>query len=89
MASAAAKAGSLSFVSYLGLPRPLPFTMSAYFPVPDADEDIEHLLEDADEDPRTQLDKTIDRIGMGSYQWTLLCLCGFGAYCSVLHGQET
>ncbi|KAJ7845404.1 major facilitator superfamily domain-containing protein [Mycena olivaceomarginata] len=52
--------------------------MSAYFPVPDTDEDIEHLLEDADEDPRTQLDKTIDRIGMGSYQWTLLCLCGFG-----------
>ncbi|KAJ7490461.1 MFS general substrate transporter [Mycena latifolia] len=52
--------------------------MSTYFPVPDADEDIEHLLDDADDDPRTQLDKTIDRIGMGSYQWTLLCLCGFG-----------
>jgi hypothetical protein len=80
MASAAAKADSISFVSYLGLPRSLPFTMSAYFPVSDTDEDIEHLLEDADEDPRTQLDKTIDRIGMGSYQWTLLCLCGFGAY---------
>ncbi|KAF7364811.1 MFS general substrate transporter [Mycena venus] len=52
--------------------------MSTYFPAPDADEDIEHLLDDVDEDPRTQLDKTIDRIGMGSYQWTLLCLCGFG-----------
>ncbi|KAJ6583947.1 MFS general substrate transporter [Mycena vulgaris] len=46
--------------------------MSTYFPAPD------HLLHDADDDPRTQLDKTIDRIGMGSYQWTLLCLCGFG-----------
>ncbi|KAF8840797.1 MFS general substrate transporter [Paxillus ammoniavirescens] len=29
-------------------------------------------------DGRTPLDKTIDRIGMGSYQWTLLSLCGFG-----------
>ncbi|KAJ7701373.1 major facilitator superfamily domain-containing protein [Mycena rosella] len=52
--------------------------MSTYFPVPDAEDDAEHLLEDTDDDPRTQLDKTIDRIGMGSYQWTLLCLCGFG-----------
>ncbi|KAJ6585433.1 major facilitator superfamily domain-containing protein [Mycena capillaripes] len=52
--------------------------MSTYFPVPDAEDDIEHLLDDVDDDPRTQLDKTIDRIGMGSYQWTLLCLCGFG-----------
>jgi hypothetical protein len=33
---------------------------AAYFPAPDADEDIDHLLDDdddADEDPRTQLDK--------------------------------
>ncbi|KAJ7133593.1 major facilitator superfamily domain-containing protein [Mycena epipterygia] len=52
--------------------------MSTYFPAPDADDDIEHLLDEVDDDPRTQLDKTIDRIGMGSYQWTLLCLCGFG-----------
>ncbi|EMD31441.1 major facilitator superfamily protein mfs4 [Gelatoporia subvermispora B] len=29
-------------------------------------------------DSRTPLDRTIDRIGMGSYQWTLLSLCGFG-----------
>lgn len=29
-------------------------------------------------DGRTRLDKTIDRIGMGSYQWRLLSLCGFG-----------
>ncbi|PPR06313.1 hypothetical protein CVT24_001025 [Panaeolus cyanescens] len=29
-------------------------------------------------DDRTPLDRTIDRIGMGSYQWTLLSLCGFG-----------
>ncbi|THH07777.1 hypothetical protein EW145_g3153 [Phellinidium pouzarii] len=29
-------------------------------------------------DGRTPLDRTIDRIGMGSYQWTLLALCGFG-----------
>ncbi|KAG1814987.1 MFS general substrate transporter [Suillus variegatus] len=33
---------------------------------------------DAEYDKRTPLDKTIDRIGMGSYQWTLLSLCGFG-----------
>ncbi|KAJ7274109.1 MFS general substrate transporter [Mycena rebaudengoi] len=52
--------------------------MSAYFPVQDADDDIQRLLEQDEEDIRTQLDKTIDRIGMGSYQWTLLCLCGFG-----------
>ncbi|KAJ7464707.1 MFS general substrate transporter [Mycena galericulata] len=52
--------------------------MSAYFPAPDADDDVEHLLDELEDDPRTQLDKTIDRIGMGSYQWTLLCLCGFG-----------
>ncbi|KAI5118798.1 hypothetical protein M0805_005140 [Coniferiporia weirii] len=31
-----------------------------------------------DSDGRTPLDRTIDRIGMGSYQWTLLALCGFG-----------
>ncbi|KAF5360741.1 hypothetical protein D9756_005094 [Leucocoprinus leucothites] len=31
-----------------------------------------------EDDPRTPLDKTIDRIGMGSYQWALLSLCGFG-----------
>ncbi|KAF9525470.1 major facilitator superfamily domain-containing protein [Crepidotus variabilis] len=31
-----------------------------------------------DFDGRTPLDRTIDRIGMGSYQWTLLSLCGFG-----------
>ncbi|KXN80839.1 hypothetical protein AN958_07202 [Leucoagaricus sp. SymC.cos] len=30
------------------------------------------------DDSRTPLDKTIDRIGMGSYQWALLSLCGFG-----------
>ncbi|KAJ6460397.1 MFS general substrate transporter [Mycena vitilis] len=52
--------------------------MSGYFPAPEADDDIETLLDDVEQDPRTQLDKTIDRIGMGSYQWTLLCLCGFG-----------
>jgi hypothetical protein len=33
---------------------------AAYFPAPDADEDIDHLLDDddTDGDPRTQLDKT-------------------------------
>ncbi|TFK93073.1 MFS general substrate transporter [Polyporus arcularius HHB13444] len=42
--------------------------------------DIEDLGFEApdDFDGRTPLDRTIDRIGMGSYQWTLLCLCGFG-----------
>ncbi|KAF9493580.1 MFS general substrate transporter [Pleurotus eryngii] len=34
--------------------------------------------DDRDFDDRTRLDKTIDRIGMGSYQWTLLSLCGLG-----------
>ncbi|EKM51853.1 uncharacterized protein PHACADRAFT_165177 [Phanerochaete carnosa HHB-10118-sp] len=29
-------------------------------------------------DGRTPLDRTIDKIGMGSYQWILLSLCGFG-----------
>ncbi|KAF8895585.1 major facilitator superfamily domain-containing protein [Infundibulicybe gibba] len=50
---------------------------SSYFP----DEDLEdqNLISNAEpEDGRTPLDKTIDRIGMGSYQWTLLSLCGFG-----------
>ncbi|KAF8799365.1 MFS general substrate transporter [Phlegmacium glaucopus] len=44
-------------------------------------EDLEHqhhLVNGTDQDGRTPLDKTIDRIGMGSYQWTLLSLCGFG-----------
>ncbi|KAG2038160.1 hypothetical protein BDR03DRAFT_316772 [Suillus americanus] len=43
-------------------------------------DDLEMDL-DAEYDKRTPLDKTIDRIGMGSYQWTLLSLCGFGEYC--------
>ncbi|KAI0754860.1 MFS general substrate transporter [Daedaleopsis nitida] len=43
------------------------------------DVDIEGMgFDNSDElDGRTPLDRTIDRIGMGSYQWTLLCLCGF------------
>ncbi|KAF9066464.1 major facilitator superfamily domain-containing protein [Rhodocollybia butyracea] len=41
------------------------------------DQDTENLIDD-DFDERTRLDRTIDRIGMGSYQWTLLSLCGFG-----------
>jgi hypothetical protein len=45
---------------------------------PDDDEDLERQVEGCDPDGRTPLDKTIDRIGMGSYQWTLLSLCGFG-----------
>ncbi|OSC97208.1 MFS general substrate transporter [Trametes coccinea BRFM310] len=58
----------------------------SYISVPESyegdveDVDIESLGYDAqdDLDGRTPLDRTIDRIGMGSYQWTLLCLCGFG-----------
>lgn len=45
------------------------------------DGDIEEGLgygDDGAVDGRTPLDKTIDRIGMGWYQWTLLSLCGFG-----------
>ncbi|EKM79586.1 hypothetical protein AGABI1DRAFT_74699 [Agaricus bisporus var. burnettii JB137-S8] len=34
--------------------------------------------DDGLDDERTPLDKTIDRIGMGTYQWALLSLCGFG-----------
>ncbi|KIJ54356.1 hypothetical protein M422DRAFT_25278 [Sphaerobolus stellatus SS14] len=38
----------------------------------------EEAQEEPEIDRRTRLDKTIDKIGMGSYQWTLLALCGFG-----------
>ncbi|KAJ8469013.1 hypothetical protein ONZ45_g17037 [Pleurotus djamor] len=56
---------------------------SNYFPEDDDDADADQesrLLNNADYDfdDRTRLDKTIDRIGMGSYQWTLLSLCGLG-----------
>ncbi|KII90655.1 hypothetical protein PLICRDRAFT_137021 [Plicaturopsis crispa FD-325 SS-3] len=43
----------------------------------DDEDDVEHQLPQPS-DGRTPLDRTIDRIGMGSYQWTLLSLCGFG-----------
>lgn len=53
--------------------------MDSYFP-DDDDVEQQQLIDGDDEldDGRTPLDKTIDRIGMGSYQWTLLSLCGFG-----------
>ncbi|KAI0322023.1 MFS general substrate transporter [Amylostereum chailletii] len=52
--------------------------MSSYSRVDD-DDDTERNDTDSDiDDGRTPLDKTIDRIGMGTYQWTLLSLCGFG-----------
>ncbi|KAN0074636.1 Major facilitator superfamily domain containing protein [Tylopilus felleus] len=38
----------------------------------------DEFVDDVEYDDRTPLDKTIDRIGMGHYQWTLLSLCGFG-----------
>jgi len=44
--------------------------LSAHDPTDDA--------EGNEVDSRTPLDKTIDQIGMGTYQWALLCLCGFG-----------
>ncbi|KAI0372276.1 MFS general substrate transporter [Pilatotrama ljubarskyi] len=52
----------------------------SYVSVPESyDEDGDVDVEaQEDFDGRTPLDRTIDRIGMGSYQWTLLCLCGFG-----------
>ncbi|KAF8953239.1 major facilitator superfamily domain-containing protein [Flammula alnicola] len=50
---------------------------SNYYPDDEDLEQQEHLVGE-DYDSRTPLDKTIDRIGMGSYQWTLLSLCGFG-----------
>ncbi|PPQ73324.1 hypothetical protein CVT26_015347 [Gymnopilus dilepis] len=53
--------------------------VSQYFPPSDDElEEQEHFGGESDHDGRTPLDKTIDRIGMGSYQWTLLALCGFG-----------
>ncbi|KAF8907387.1 major facilitator superfamily domain-containing protein [Mucidula mucida] len=42
------------------------------------DVEQQNLINEVLDDGRTPLDKTIDRIGMGSYQWTLLSLCGFG-----------
>ncbi|EIN12783.1 MFS general substrate transporter, partial [Punctularia strigosozonata HHB-11173 SS5] len=58
----------------------------SYFSVPDgADEDGYDAegLEGQNRAPdafdlRTPLDRTIDRIGMGNYQWILLSLCGLG-----------
>ncbi|KAJ3787641.1 MFS general substrate transporter [Lentinula aff. detonsa] len=52
-------------------------TQDAYEGEFDDQDDVENLLDQAC-DERTRLDRTIDRIGMGSYQWTLLSLCGFG-----------
>ncbi|GJE98431.1 MFS general substrate transporter [Phanerochaete sordida] len=55
----------------------------SYYERADAEES-EGLVQGEDEemggmpDGRTPLDRTIDKIGMGSYQWTLLSLCGFG-----------
>ncbi|EJT98804.1 MFS general substrate transporter [Dacryopinax primogenitus] len=40
--------------------------------------DDNELDDDVISDDRSALDKTIDRIGMGWYQWSLLALCGFG-----------
>ncbi|KAJ7601244.1 major facilitator superfamily domain-containing protein [Mycena floridula] len=53
-----------------------PRMSSNYFPVDE--DDVEQNVVDDLNDTRTPLDKTIDRIGMGSYQWTLVSLCGFG-----------
>ncbi|CCO28811.1 putative MFS-type transporter PB1E7,08c [Rhizoctonia solani AG-1 IB] len=36
---------------------------------------------DGIDDMRSPLDRTIDKIGMGPYQWALLGLCGFGHSC--------
>lgn len=41
------------------------------------EEEEEDVIGDED-DGRTPLDRTIDKIGMGPYQWVLLSLCGFG-----------
>ncbi|KZT11946.1 MFS general substrate transporter [Laetiporus sulphureus 93-53] len=53
----------------------------SYFSAMSEDEDVdleEGQCEGGKMDGRTPLDRTIDRIGMGWYQWTLLSLCGFG-----------
>ncbi|KAF8547038.1 MFS general substrate transporter [Imleria badia] len=53
---------------------------SSFTTMHDADdvEIADEFVDDSEYDGRTPLDKTIDRIGMGSYQWALLSLCGFG-----------
>ncbi|KAF8610322.1 MFS general substrate transporter [Ceratobasidium sp. AG-I] len=40
--------------------------------------DTTHEEDGGDDDMRSALDRTIDKIGMGPYQWALLGLCGFG-----------
>ncbi|KAH8831459.1 major facilitator superfamily domain-containing protein [Flagelloscypha sp. PMI_526] len=56
--------------------------MTSYFS--DVDVEREVLIHEGgvdsgeDGDSRTPLDRTIDMIGMGSYQWALLTLCGLG-----------
>ncbi|KAH9480727.1 putative MFS-type transporter PB1E7.08c [Psilocybe cubensis] len=52
--------------------------MASAYLVDDESTEQEDPLVGVDYDGRTPLDKTIDRIGMGTYQWTLLSLCGFG-----------
>lgn len=36
------------------------------------------------DDTITPLDSTLEKIGMGYYQWSLLGLCGFGVSATVL-----
>ncbi|KAH9841485.1 MFS general substrate transporter [Rhodofomes roseus] len=53
--------------------------LSYYSVMGEEDPELEEGREDeGGGDERTPLDRTIDRIGMGWYQWTLLSLCGFG-----------
>ncbi|KAG6885648.1 hypothetical protein C0993_011782 [Termitomyces sp. T159_Od127] len=54
--------------------------MPSHYSEDEGDVEQQSLIpeQDVESDGRTPLDKTIDRIGMGSYQWTLLSLCGFG-----------
>ncbi|TRM63911.1 major facilitator superfamily domain-containing protein [Schizophyllum amplum] len=53
-------------------------SMPSYLQDDDIEEQERLVGDGALDDGRTALDRTIDRIGMGSYQWTLLSLCGFG-----------
>ncbi|KAG8942014.1 hypothetical protein FRC03_003731 [Tulasnella sp. 419] len=45
------------------------------YDTPDTDE---QMMYDVDDENVSNLEKTINKIGMGPYQWSLLSLCGFG-----------
>ncbi|KAH7101221.1 MFS general substrate transporter [Auriculariales sp. MPI-PUGE-AT-0066] len=53
-------------------------TLPPAYAVEDAEIGSDDMTLDDDYPVSTPLDRTIDRIGMGNYQWALLTLCGMG-----------